>query len=269
MFRFSKLLMLFGLLAFAGVGTGAQIGAPDPVKTKFDRFKNETVISVEPHSPSSVSYTDGRLVEKISALRPSLVVDAIGRVVGTADPVAVQALFFCHGDAPSCASELVSLRFTATTRWWSFMSGPREAIALVDGVPLPTVEYHWNGSVISADELLEQMHFSLPAPLFNKLASGKKVEVLLGIYVMTLSADTLKDFRSLGEHIVEKKKDAAKLIRTIRQPERSAVPVRELGEAAAVAGDDGMLELGSELNSLFGLTDAIAFAEKTCGVRIP
>jgi hypothetical protein len=47
------------------------------------------------------------------------------------------------------------------------------------------------------------------------------------------------------------------------------VPLRELGEAAAVAGDDRMVELGGELNSLFGLRDAIAFAEKTCSVRIP
>jgi hypothetical protein len=59
------------------------------------------------------------------------------------------------------------------------------------------------------------------------------------------------------------------LIRTIRQPERAAVPVRELLAVAAVAGDDGMVELGGELHSLFGLADAAAFAEKTCGIRLP
>jgi hypothetical protein len=68
----------------------------------------------------------------------------------------------------------------------------------------------------------------------------------------------LRIYRSTGE-----------LIRTIRQPERSVVPVRELVAVAAVAGDDGMLELGGELHSLFGLADAAAFAEKTCGVRMP
>jgi hypothetical protein len=47
------------------------------------------------------------------------------------------------------------------------------------------------------------------------------------------------------------------------------VPVRELGEVAAVAGDDGMIDLGGKLHSLFGLRDAIAFAEKTCGVHVP
>ena len=58
-------------------------------------------------------------------------------------------------------------------------------------------------------------------------------------------------------------------VRAIEQRARAVVPLRELGEAATVAGDDGMLELGSELNSLFGLRDAIAFAEKTSGVHMP
>jgi hypothetical protein len=68
----------------------------------------------------------------------------------------------------------------------------------------------------------------------------------------------IRIYRSTGE-----------LIRTIEQPERTVVPVRELGAVAAVAGDDGMIELGGELHSLFGLRDAIAFIEKTCGVRMP
>ncbi len=209
--RSLKLLAIaFLFAAFSGAWTRAQMGAPDPVKTKFDRFDNTTVVSVEPRSPSLVSYTDGRVVDKIWPLRPSLVIDSIGRVVGTTEPITIQALFFCDGAAANCASKLVALRFTATTRTWSFMSGPREAIALVDGTPLPPVEYHWSGSVIAGEELLEQMHFSLSPAVFKKLASGKKVEVRLGIFVLTLSADTLKDFRSLSEH-VEEKKDALKI----------------------------------------------------------
>jgi hypothetical protein len=69
---------------------------------------------------------------------------------------------------------------------------------------------------------------------------------------------SLRIYRSTGE-----------LVRTIEQPGRSVVPVRQLLAAAALVGDDGMLELGGELHSLFGLADAALFAEKSCGVHLP
>jgi len=117
----------------------------------------------------------------------------------------VMAGIACPGQlsvgCPTSASSGV-LRFTATTSNWHF-SDKRELILLIDGEPLKVGTMTWNGQVLEADDLRENLEIETGPLLLIRLAKAKKVEVQLGgIFEFPLTEENLAVFKELNVHLL-------------------------------------------------------------------
>lgn len=154
-------LLLFTLLILLFVQTD--------LKTKYDRFRDETTVSIGP------DYVDMKSPGRLEA-----------------------AAYFSHkGKTASAEGLIVGLAFYSSSKHWRFLDDDR-LIAMADGERVdlgrPTTKDSKLGRYVGVDESLS---FALTREGFHTLARASKVEMKLGRVEFGLKDKFLKRLKEL------------------------------------------------------------------------
>jgi hypothetical protein len=174
--RPSTIALLVGVLGMSAVATPQNQDSVSPetqVERKYDRFQNETTISVENDLPEAKA-TDTDLIWSVK-----LIVE---------HP--------CKGDVEQCSGNELGISFLFINRIWRFQNA--SITFLVDGTPAPATKVIYNGSVLSAYQLMESVSTIIPLTTFRKIATAKSVEVQIGTTEFALSDKSLDAFRAIS-----------------------------------------------------------------------
>jgi hypothetical protein len=152
------------------------------VKTRFDRFKQITVMNVDASSAGPVSLGSGESAR--------VLVHSIESGGG----------FTCPGEATRCVPTKVEILFIASTSDWQF-SGNRRVRFLVDGSPVDGGQASWDGSVNGAENLTEYIDVNVLPDLLRKIGGAKNVEVQLGVFQFSLTTRNLEGLKALASHV--------------------------------------------------------------------
>lgn len=147
------------------------------IDTKFDRFRDQTIISFRP---------------------PGL---------NLGGKLTLTAMFSFSGKEitePLGANHLVNLGFASTSDTWKYLRN-HYLILLVNGDRLDLGELDHHGST-GKGSVIEVMWAKIPAKTFLKIVNAKKVEGQLFTTEFTLSHDTMEALRDFASRMAPTKK---------------------------------------------------------------
>jgi hypothetical protein len=144
------------------------------IKTKYDQFRDVTSVMLDGMELSEASTS-----------------------FGLTHPLSLTAFYLCPGNTAACSPADVVLDFQADTKDWLYQTVQRTIIFLVDGKRITAPDADWDGSVIGAESLLEQMDTIIPTAKFLSIIQGQRVKGQIAFTTFDFTADNLKALRDL------------------------------------------------------------------------
>jgi hypothetical protein len=144
------------------------------IETKYDQFKDATVVSI----------ADMELPDATTSS-------------GLTHPLLMSASYFCLGKTVSCWPVGIILVFQANTKDWLYQTVHRTLIFLVDGKRVLAPSADWDGSVIGAGSLLEQMTTIIPTGQFLRIIHGHDVKGQIAFTTFDFTDENLEALQDL------------------------------------------------------------------------
>lgn len=148
--------------------------------SKYDKFKDHTGVSF-----------NARLVDpKVTNLEK----------VGSTYSIELFAGYGCKGNVDHCPVPIeMFMIFAANSKDWHFQKYSRRVTLLLDGRRLELGDAGWDGSVISGEQVLEQMDVDITPTQLAAIGDASTVECQLGSSTtFTLTKSLLKALRQLS-----------------------------------------------------------------------